>query len=295
MQRPLVRAARLLAAATLVAAMGTWATPASADAPSGAIFTTLDDGTAVNFNIYDVKEDVYLDGGPGQGAPQGAAGLDDGTYYFQVTDPPGKELLSTDPIQCRSFTVSGGIITAVVPALDQGQPCQHATGLDADHGATTVQLIPYLDTPNPGGEYKVWVTRTTDWSPGNGSFGFVPDDSKTDNFKVGEQGPMEIDTRFWKAGVDHPVDGLGVTWTDTNGASNVKWSYFDPAHVVMHEAHVEAAEVGRHRITIADQAGCTVGTVSVGGRKVGAGARTVAVDIKRTMKTDTVFVDVECR
>ncbi|MDB4961148.1 MAG: hypothetical protein JWP01_1147 [Myxococcales bacterium] len=31
----------------------------------------------------------------------------------------------------------------------------------ADHaslGAITVQLFPYLDTPNNGGEYKVWMT-----------------------------------------------------------------------------------------------------------------------------------------
>src|SRR5262249_51824652 len=41
-----------------------------ASAPSGAIFTTLVDGSAVNYNIYAAKEDVYLDGGPGQGAPQ---------------------------------------------------------------------------------------------------------------------------------------------------------------------------------------------------------------------------------
>ena len=61
-----------------------------AHAPSGAIFTTLPDGSEVNYNIYAAKEDVYLDGGPGVGAPQDAAGLDDGRYVFQVTDPSGK-------------------------------------------------------------------------------------------------------------------------------------------------------------------------------------------------------------
>ena len=53
----------------------------------------------MNFNIYDSKDDVYLDGGPGPGAPQTAAGLDDGTYYFMVTDPSGHTLLSEDPIE----------------------------------------------------------------------------------------------------------------------------------------------------------------------------------------------------
>ena len=61
---------------------------------TGAIFTTLIDGTAVNHNIYDLKEDVYLNGGPQPNAPCHAAGIPDGDYYFQVTDPSGKVLLS---------------------------------------------------------------------------------------------------------------------------------------------------------------------------------------------------------
>ena len=43
----------------------------------GAIFTTLVDGTRVNANIYAAKTDVYLDGGPGNGAPQQSAGASD--------------------------------------------------------------------------------------------------------------------------------------------------------------------------------------------------------------------------
>ncbi len=100
----------------------------SAQAPSGAIFTTVADGTEVNLNQYPSKEAVYLDGGPGPGAPQTAAGLDDGRYVFQVTDPPGKRLLSSDAANCRQFDVSGGIIVAVVPT-----GCQHGPGRDVDH------------------------------------------------------------------------------------------------------------------------------------------------------------------
>ena len=74
---------------------------------SGAIFTTLPDGSVVNANVqYQSKCDVYLDGGPPPGAPQGAAGLPDGSYYFQVTDPSGKKLLSTDAVSNRRFTVA---------------------------------------------------------------------------------------------------------------------------------------------------------------------------------------------
>src|SRR5215510_9588977 len=93
----------------LVSGMTFMVISAKAHAPSGAIFTTLADGSEVNLNQFPSKEAVYLDGGPGPGAPQTAAGLDDGTYVFQVTDPSGKVLLSQDPVQCRQFTVSGGI------------------------------------------------------------------------------------------------------------------------------------------------------------------------------------------
>jgi hypothetical protein len=132
--------------------------PLRAHAPSGAIFTTLEDGSEVNFNQYPSKEAVYLDGGPGPGAPQHAAGLDDGRYVFQVTDPSGKTLLSADAARCRQFDVAGGIIVGVVVT-----GCEHNTGSDIDHGATTVQLMPYNDTPNHGGVYKVWVTFLEDY------------------------------------------------------------------------------------------------------------------------------------
>ena len=133
--------------------------PVLAHAPSGAIFTTLADGSEVNLNLFPTKEAVYLDGGPGPGAPQHAAGLDDGTYVFQVTDPSGKVLLSTDRARCRQFTVAAGVINAVVDT-----DCEHLTGNDIDHPpAKTVQLMPYANTPNNGGVYKAWVTRVEDF------------------------------------------------------------------------------------------------------------------------------------
>src|SRR5688572_31195653 len=97
----------------------------NAHAPSGAIFTTVADGSEVNYNIYPSKESVYLDGGPGIGAPQTAAGLDDGAYVFQVTEPSGKTLLSTDPANCRQFVVTNGVISSVVAT-----GCEHVVGFD---------------------------------------------------------------------------------------------------------------------------------------------------------------------
>ncbi len=42
-------------------------------------------------------------------------------------------------------------------------------------------LSPFAETPNPGGEYKVWMTRVEDLDP----YGrFLHSKSKTDNFKV---------------------------------------------------------------------------------------------------------------
>lgn len=277
--------------------------------PSGAIFTTLVDGSEVNFNIYPSKEAVYLDGGPGPGAPATAAGLDDGTYVFQVTDPSGKTLLSLDAAQCRQFVVSGGYIVGVT-----SDSCHHQTGFDIDHGATTVQLMPYKDTPNPGGVYKVWVTLVSnyacypdlskvDCSVRGSKHGFVPADSKTDNFKVATKGVREIDVRFfddannsgWQDDGEAFIDNLQTTWVDSVGGSNVKSSYFNLALDVNHEAHIEAPEDGNHRIVVDDQPGCVVGQIYVlGVPQPEWGPQIVSIDVTRRMKDVTLRVDVAC-
>lgn len=249
---------------------------ARADPLTGAIFTTIQDGSEVNVNQYASKQDVYLDGGPGVGAPATAAGLPDGTYVFQITDPSGKTLLSSDAAKCREFVVVGGIITKVVAAGG----CEHNTATNITNGGITVQMYPFDDTPNNGGVYKAWVTTETNFLAGctalgvsNGlavvdcgfasgnDHGFFPSDSKTDNFKVKQVPIREIDTTFYNEATGQPIDGLSVTWTDTLGASNTKWSYTNLALQVSHQAHVEAVEVGTHQITIANQSGCTVGEV----------------------------------
>lgn len=274
----------------------TLSAPVSAQV-AGAIYTTLADGTEVNFNIYSSKNDVYLNGGPGKGAGSNAPGLvPDGIYVFMVTDPGGQTLLSTDNAECRLVTVSGGVIT------DTAGTCPHVEG-STSGGYATVQLMPYLDTPNPGGEYKVWLTPLASYAcPLNvpscdvGKFGFINSESKTDNFKVNAVAD-EIDTRFWDA-YGNILDHRAITWFDTHGASNTKWSYYDPARVIMHEAHVEAPEIGTHFIKIANQPGCTVGDVYVAGSKTRTkGPQTVPVKITKGMKskgTFTVWVDVIC-
>ena len=169
-------------------------------ATPGAIFTTTADGSVVNANQYPSKCDVYLNGGPGRNAPARAAALPAGDYFFQVTDPSGQTLLSTDAVNNRRFTVSvDGVITGYAGF---GGPT-HTIGISQDHpelGAVTIRLAnascptDYLDTSNNGGVYKVWATPVASFAGdptrvdnacGTGCFhGFVPSASKTDNFKV---------------------------------------------------------------------------------------------------------------
>ena len=156
--------AALLLAGTAAAAHGARVT--------GAIFTTLYDGSAVDHNIYQAKEDVYLNGGPASpNAPCTAAGLPDGDYYFQVTDPSGRILLSTDDLEERRVRVEQGISKAYLGTT-------HRTGI-GKCGSVTVQLYPFNNTPNPGGEYTTWMQSVV------GFEAFVPSKSKTDNFKAG--------------------------------------------------------------------------------------------------------------
>lgn len=227
------------------------ATPLAAGPVRGAIFTTLADGSVVNANHYESKCAVYLDGGPGPNAPAHAAGLADGDYYFQVTDPSGKLLLSTDPVSNRRFTVKNGVIVAYTGA---GGPA-HPTATDRDHpelGAITIRLAnstcpaDFADSANSGGEYKVWATPVNDFvgdssgvdsNCGNSCYhGFVPSKSKTDNFKVANgaanddcfivQKQVQQHDGTFLPGAEWPIfvtDPLGVVNEyDTDGSGQVQ-------------------------------------------------------------------------
>src|SRR5712692_9932439 len=279
---------------------------------SGAIFTTNSNGTIVNANIYPFKEAVYLDGGPGPGAPQTAAGLPNGTYVFQVTDPSGRTLLSTDEARCREFTVSGGIITGVVAAGG----CQHVTGSDIDHGAVTVQLFPFSDTPNNGGVYKAWVTPEADFLAGCAGLGvssglsgvdcgraagnlhgFVPRHCKTDNFKV-KGVNREIDTHFLDA-AGNEIVGLNETWIDTLGVSNPRFSLVNLPIGVTGFAHVEDVEDGVHQFTFTNQPGCPIYKITVGMPDGSilyypGGSQTIDVHITPKFKDGTLTIYIDC-
>lgn len=292
-----------LSAAAVLSIVAVFAPSISAAATlspvTGAIWTTDVNGNEVDGNIYAALQDVYLNGGPGLNAPPTAGGLPDGTYVFMVTDPSGKTLLSTDAAQCREFVVSGGNITGVTG------PCPHSTG-GTGNGGVTVQLFPYDVTPNNGGEYKAWATPLVDFPAGCLStvdcaiakHGFTPSLSKTDNFKT-RAGFREVDTNFF-ADLNHDgswetnepfLSGLSVVWTDTLGASNLKWA--DKNSNL--EAHAEALETGTHTFTVVSQAGCTVTQITVADSTSPLeGPGTFSITITPNMKTFSLHNYVAC-
>jgi len=188
-----IRSSLLLVAAALFALVTVGFTSAAmAQRVNGAIFTTNANSEYVNANVYDYADDVYLNGGPRPNAPCTAAGLPDGDYYFQVTDPSGATLLSTDDIASRRVTVSGGLMVAHSGTHNIGiGKCND--GINHTDNIT-VELMPFSLTPNPGGEYKAWMTKVGDYAcfPNEniidctigGVHGFINSKSKTDNFKV---------------------------------------------------------------------------------------------------------------
>jgi hypothetical protein len=137
----------------------------------------------VNANLDDFKTDVYLNGGARPNAPCTAAGLPNGIYYFQFTDPPEGTPLHdlSDPITDRRVKVAGGVIVEYL-----GTNTDRFTGMQPGKcpNSIIVPLLPFADTPNQSGEYQVWMTLTDFYDPMQGFHGFIPSKSKTDNFKV---------------------------------------------------------------------------------------------------------------
>lgn len=165
------------ALAVLAAACGEGGNPAAAGRQSpggsaanltGAVFTTTGACTSVDSNLYPHKDSVYANGGP-QNA--NAAGVPDGFYYAQVTSPDGQLLGTTvGSASEQPVHVSNGRfdqcyqLSAILIRASNGQPG-------------------YDDTPNAGGEYKLWISADR---------GFKESETKTDNFKVEVQAPPPV-------------------------------------------------------------------------------------------------------
>ncbi len=153
----------------------------------GAVYTTDSAGGAVNENIFNGAAAVYINGGPNNPNSSGLPANE--VFYFEVTDPSGRTLLSKDGAACRQVRTDGnGRISGVV-SDSACSTSSHAVGtIDAANGGVPVKLAPFEQTPNSGGEYKVTLVRKN--APGVS----VEDDgkhldypkaaTKTDNFKV---------------------------------------------------------------------------------------------------------------
>jgi hypothetical protein len=150
-----------------------------ASAVSGAIQTTDITGTIVNYNVNPPLscDAVYITGGPQN--PNDAGLSPTGTYYFQVTDPSGNIVLSSDLVANRTLNVSTiggkGVIT--------GSTGTHPSGdFNAANNETTVLLWPFSPTPNNGGVYKAWISTSST---------FTNSTTKTDNFKCVQPPPPD--------------------------------------------------------------------------------------------------------
>ncbi|HSF82923.1 MAG TPA: hypothetical protein VLA49_16935 [Anaerolineales bacterium] len=187
----------------------------AASAVSGAAFTTYNpwvDGafkdvcknSQVNCNIYGIKPDVWLNGGPA------ANGLGpDGEYFFAVLVPGGQpdpndggaKNLSDDydAYTNRQFTVTGGEVSYYGgtheqdsgDTLDAGRNfCHSPRGCNPDGSPPFIRLFPFADTTNPGGVYILAICSLG--ADGN-HYPVKPQDCKYDAFKVREEGPVTYD------------------------------------------------------------------------------------------------------
>lgn len=206
---------------------------------SGAIYTTVKDGTIVNKNIYGSTQDVYLSGGPQN---MNASGLPDGTYYFQVTDPSGKTLLSTDNAICRQLKVIGGRVAGATG------PCPHADGtLNPANGTLPVQLAPFSKTPNNGNEYKAWLVPVGSASISGADpkvLNFSNSNSKTDNFKA--QAEVVIQ------GSCQPSSSLSVLVSGTNVVAYVPKGFWSGGTTGVAAVNVEGSSISNTLIPTAD-------------------------------------------
>jgi hypothetical protein len=169
-----------------------------------AAFTTFDttlqgcdnSSNGINCNLYDAKEDVFMNGGPTGNT------LPDGTYFFAVLVPgfqnggfldgakgnlsdttaggTAGDLGSGDLVGNRTFTMSGGVIQ---------YSGTHALGTSPD-GKKIIQLVPFDNTSNPGNVYILAICLVGATSPR---------DCKFDAFKAPPSAPHD-------AGVDAPHD-----------------------------------------------------------------------------------------
>lgn len=198
-------------------------TRASEGGVPGGVYTSKADSCEVTYvSAYALKADVHLNGGADRA---GAAGLlPDTAYHVRVTNPSGNEVLGTS-----------GSEQPVVTDADGKFRCLKLVDLvwrtDASGAVTGVRG--FRDTTNAAGEYKVWVSTSTD---------FASAYAKTDTFKVVERDSSTAPTeptggtvhvkKFYDANTNGQWDlgepwltGWNVTLTGVSGVRQTSASF----------------------------------------------------------------------
>ena len=198
--------------------------PTLAQVP-GAVTTTTESGATRT--TFDAKSDVFFTAGPTATPCAATQFVNDGQYYFQVTDLSGTSLLSSDPVSERLITVhSGGLATynglthetgsgEISEDAPEGEESE-AAPVHGPCGALSVGLAPFRDAGSREASYLLWLTPIARFSGdatqidpvcGDGCFhGFRPEFSLTSAFRV-------EDKRFCED--SHCVSG--VKFEDRNG------------------------------------------------------------------------------
>ena len=140
----------------------------------------------VNCNIYTSKQDVWFSGLPV------SAALGDGTYFFAVLVPGGQGG-NQNPNDCTTKNLSDSCHTTNTPGGDAwtnreftitGGQIFYSGSHAFDQANNKLNLFPYDNTTNHGGEYILAVCRVPTTISDRNPPGVDPSDCKYDAFKV---------------------------------------------------------------------------------------------------------------
>lgn len=164
------------------AAIGLLLCSLSARAQVPGVVTTVG-ATGAPRDVFAGKDEVFFTAGPTAAGCALTQFVNDGRYYFQVTELSGTRLLSTDPVTERVVTVRNGVILSA-----DGPAHGHATADRGPCGGLSVGLAPFADAGNRDADYLLWLTPVASLVTtgcGAGCFhGFRPEASLTTSFRV---------------------------------------------------------------------------------------------------------------
>lgn len=173
---------------------------------------TASDSLGLPQDLFLQRDEAFFAGGPNALPCLAWDSLADGLYFFQVTDPTGQTLLSTDPVSERTVRVQKGVIASYEGAT-------HTVGARNVCGSLAVGLMPFRQPSGCGGAYLVWLTpiehfdgKPEDVAPvcGDGCFhGFRPELSRAFVTRVEDR--RSCDRTFCVSGLKfEDRDGDGV-------------------------------------------------------------------------------------